>query len=322
MNRGDPVDVDSLRAEWTRDVGAALEPLGVEVDVPGTPVVVRLRPPSTTGAVVIHVPGRWGSGALWACDAPQRDLRRRPAVAGHEVVTVRWRRGARPGRGEDSQGLAAVRTKDLLDDVRAAVEVAREDRPQRPLVLCGYSMGATIAFLAAAEVGAAGLVVLDGGLPSRRDCRERTLIGARVGGEPDASRAWADRSVARLLADPVSPDVDHDRLRWRLAHDRWWPGVQVEEIRRSDPRGVDVDGRLRAFRRDILCVVATDRELMKGHRSVRTAAETGATQVHIHHAAGLTHDDIGCGAGAAADAAAAAVVGFVGEIGAKQGKAG
>jgi len=308
-------EVAARRHQWHDEVAAALGPLGVVAAT--EPAGVRLRSRAGTGLAIVDIPGRWGTGCLWARDAPRRDLRARLAESGHDVLTVRLRPAARDGAADEGDepdpALAAVRTRDLLDDISAAAALARDRLRGAPLVLCGYSIGASLAFLAAARVGADALVVLDGGLPA--------VAGFGRGDEAPhvenpGRHPRSDRQALRALrSDPDgTAAIDGDRVRWRLGHNRWWPAAPVDEIRRRSPAGLAVNERLRAFTGAILCVAATGREPLEGHRTVRTAEQTRATRIELHHAEGLSHEDVACGDDPAARALAGAVADFVATV--------
>ena len=127
------------------------------------------------------------------------------AAAGHRVVVPRlYRRGPRVLVGACSPGAEAVAAADVVDLVRG----------DTPVVLGGHSRGGFVAWLAAAQTGVDGLVVVDpvtgGGPPWARPgppppapVAPTLIIGAALGGRC----APAGRNHEQLAA--AAPDATH-----------------------------------------------------------------------------------------------------------------
>jgi pimeloyl-ACP methyl ester carboxylesterase len=281
------------RLGWRRSIERSLAP-GVVVHDPedaDAPWATWLDPVRSAGdtAAVLYLPGRWGSPHLWAVVEPDRDLRVALALQGVPSITVRYPTSATP---DDKAGISILCTSDLLAAIVAAVAVAiRLFRP-RPLVMCGYSMGASLAFLAGGLLPTAGVVALDGGLPNERlpsygfdGCLQHPFRHPR-----------AVRSALARLARTGSERSDIDR--WRLAHERWWPARQVAEVRSGNYAGrIDAGWRLRAITCPILTISAGDRDPTSDLRAERSARLTRSAVVRQLFLDGWTHDQVGASSG-------------------------
>lgn len=243
------------------------------------------------GPVVVYLPGRWCNSRLWAVEEPRSDLRVALAAAGYPTVTVGYRSSEVDGEALTPGRIATVRTRHLLADVALVVASVRRELKQRPVVLCGFSMGATLAFLAAADLPVQGVVAMDGGLPDGLT-DSHDLVPTGVLANPNRHHRHVRGALARISA-PGTPAAVKDRLRWRLAQDRWWPAAQVSEIRSGLGDDATVLGdRLRDVTCPILCFAADDRDPLDGLRAPRTAGRTRARQVRTVKLSGWCHEEV------------------------------
>ena len=219
----------------------------------------------------------------------RRDLRVRLALAGYPSLTVRYCSSTIEHPSVTTAQIAATRTHHLLADVEGCVRTARRMHPGLAVALCGFSMGASIAFLAAADAAVAALLALDGGIPATAD-RRRSARGC-------VDNPFAHARFVRLgtcaLSARTEPTEDADVLRWRLSQDLRWPMAQVEEVR----CGVLADGtpmreRLRLVTCPVLAVCAGDREPVADRRARRTAELTSATRRIAVDLPAWTHEQI------------------------------
>jgi len=307
-----PPRLDPLRASWFERLRDQVATVGIAASCTGDGTALSLAPIAVGpgAAVVVHLPGRWGTGHAWALDEPVNDLRVRLALSGHVVRTVDYRSSVTP-----THPGGAISTRSLLDLVATAVDRARSEHPDRPIVLYGYSLGAALAFLAAGTVGAAGLVVVDGGLPPIGATPDRSATDAGFVENPARSVRSA-AAAARLLGTRRGRTPDGlDRLRWRLGHGRWWPSEQIDELRALRFDGAE--SCLLALRRatcPILCLVAYDRDAPHDHRAVRTARHSATSDVRLVEAHGASHEDVAVGGWARSGRAFDDVVSFVAEL--------
>lgn len=247
--------------------------------------VISPRAPRDAERVVVFVPGRWCTPRLWALDEPARDLRVALAEAGFASVTARFR--CTPAGDGAQPAVAGVRTRELLADVASALTAAAETLGARSIVLCGYSMGASLAFLAAGRHPVAALVALDGGLPLART-RRQPAPGCVA--NPNRHPRFV-RSALALIASPLST-TSADVLRWRLSQNLWWPAGQVEEIRCGvSTAGEPLADSLRDVRCPILCVATDERDSPDRPRSVLTAQRTNAPWTRAVRLSGWRHED-------------------------------
>lgn len=239
--------------------------------------------------VLVFVPGRWCSSSLWAVDEIERDLRIRMAIAGWPSVTVRYRSSAIEFPSVTANQVAGIRTRDLVADVLGCVRVAMQMYPGLAVALCGFSMGASVAFLAATDQSVAAMLALDGGIPATAD-RPRAAPGCLE--NPYAHSRFVQAAV-RELAGAGRWQSARDVLRWRLCQDRLWPAAQVEEVR----CGVMVDGtrmleQLRQVTCPVLAVSAGDRDPLSDRRAWRTANMTSAPQRCWLDLPAWNHEDV------------------------------
>jgi pimeloyl-ACP methyl ester carboxylesterase len=238
---------------------------------------------------LVFVPGRWCSSSLWAVDEVERDLRVRMAIAGWPSVTVRYRSSAIEFPSMTADQVAGIRTHDLVADVLGCVRVAREIYPGLAVALCGFSMGASVAFLAATDQSVAALLALDGGIPAATD-GPRAAPGCLE--NPYAHPRFVQTAV-RELAGSGGCQYAKDVLRWRLCQDVLWPAAQVEEVR----CGVMIDGtriseRLRQVICPVLTVSAGDRDPVSDRRARRTVGMTSAQQHCCLDLPTWNHEDV------------------------------
>lgn len=286
---------DSAKARL-REVGVKLGELEAKQErTPGSqPVRLSIFQPthlSTPGPLVVYMPGRWCNSRLWAVDEPTSDLRVALAVAGYPTITVAYRASEASCGKVTMEDVAAVRTSHLLADVATAVTCATRAMGSRPVVLCGFSMGASLGFLAAADIKVQALVAMDGGLhtgpPQRPELADQSVI-ANPYRHPRHVRA----ALARIAA-PDTPVTVRDRMRWRLVQDRWWSAAQVGEIRSGlDVEGASLRDRLQAVTCPILCFAADDRDSHDDLRAPRTAALTRARTVRTVQLRNWLHEDV------------------------------
>jgi dienelactone hydrolase len=256
---------DSVRAR-----GSVIEPAAGLA--PGTPLVV-------------YTPGRWCNSRLWATGDTMRDIRVALAAAGYVTATVKYRcsvaeHGTMPG-----MEIAAVTTQGLLEDIAQTMSDATSRYGNRPIVLCGFSMGAALAFMAAGAGVVRGLVAIDGGLPSA------TTLPREVKGTLENPLLHPRRVRSVLSRLTMSPGLDE--LRWSLTQDRLWPARQVEEMRSGlDDLGAPLAERLEAVTCPILCVSAGGRDPENDLRAERTAHLTSTVLIRSIRRLGWSHTDL------------------------------
>lgn len=241
--------------------------------------------------LVVFVPGRWCNSQLWAVDDPLSDIRTALASRNFPSITVRYRCSSTENGSIDRIGIGAVRTSHLLEDVRTAIEAGRQSVGRRIVVLCGYSLGASLTFLSAAmEAEVGGIIALDGGLPespveytpgSSDDCVANPFTHPR----------YVRAAFSRLTAAGTSAAV-RDAIRWRMSQDRLWPSGQLNEIRSGIVDGRRIPELLRAVECPILCVAADDRDPPGKLRSIQTAFRTASTAITSVRLVGWRHEDI------------------------------
>ncbi|QYJ17281.1 hypothetical protein Rxycam_03123 [Rubrobacter xylanophilus DSM 9941] len=113
------------------------------------------------------------------------------------IASSLWRRGAsvllfdNRGRGESEGSALSLGYFERLD-ARAAVEYVLRRAPGSPLGLVGYSMGAAVAIMVAADDPRIGAVVADSPFASQRRLL-RALISRRVGPLGPPAAALAER---------------------------------------------------------------------------------------------------------------------------------
>jgi len=204
-------------------------------------------------------------------------------------------------------------TEELVAEIHAAQAAIAQRWAGAHVVLMGYSMGASLAFLACAEMEAAGLVILDGGLPDARWVDQAEPLTAASSQNP-----WLHPRGLRsaLNIDAASTDVvRQSHLRWRMTQSRHWPHGQANEIRQLRlPSGLDPVILLSRIECPVLCVAAGDRDPPEDHRSIRTARLTSARSIQIHRTP-LDHEGVASGVGLAADNVTQQVLSFVRSIG-------
>lgn len=262
---------------------AAVRPLCPDLD--GTSVLLPRR--RRGAASVVYLPGRWGNSRLWAVREPSSDPRTALVMSGLPVVTARYRCSAAEHRQVTVATMAAVTTRDLLEDIAEAIGLAASLFGPGPVVLCGYSMGAALGFLSAAHPKVRALVSLDGGLPAtaQAPCGQSGCVA-----NPSFHPRHLESALAQL-ADPVT--ARHDVLSWRISHDLLWPAAQLDEIRTGELRtGRDVSAHLAEVTCPILCVAADDRDALDDLRGPRTAACTGASDVRTILLRGWRHEEV------------------------------
>lgn len=125
----------------------------------------RLAPcEGVVGPVVLYLPGMHMNGEL-AIAQPRNDFRIYLAVAGVRTWGLDYRTHVVPpdAKPEDLGALAAWTSDVFVEDAAWAAGFVRGADPG-PLVVAGFSQGATLAYRLAArrDAGLAGLVVLDG----------------------------------------------------------------------------------------------------------------------------------------------------------------
>jgi pimeloyl-ACP methyl ester carboxylesterase len=166
----------------------------------------RLAPcEAVAGPVVLYLPGMHMNGEL-AIATPRNDLRVYLAVAGVRTWGVDYRTHAVPAdaKPEDLAALAGWTSDVFVDDAAWAAGFVRGLDPG-PLVVAGFSQGATLGYrlAARAHAGLAGLVALDGVAdpPSPPDGNGPAID---VGGSrlPFPVRRTL---LAQVLADPAAP---------------------------------------------------------------------------------------------------------------------
>lgn len=244
---------------------------------------------SASAPVLVHLPGRWGNGRRWAAERPSSDLRVALAEAGFPSVTAHYRLSPANSTDLAVDDIATVRTHHLLDDVVAAVAAAQRVYGSRPVVLCGFSLGASLGFLAAANPAVRALVALDGGLPPSGLAR---LGDVGCVANPNLHPRHVAAALARIRSTEHPAEL-RDQLRWRLGQDLWWPVAQLSEIRTGiADAGEELGGRLRTVTCPILCIAADDRDDPDDPRGPRTAARTGAEHVRTVRLRNWRHEDV------------------------------
>jgi pimeloyl-ACP methyl ester carboxylesterase len=149
-----------------------------------------------------------------------RDLRTRLAARGLRTWALDYRSHAVPADATDEElsFMSGWHAGVFTDDAAWAVEfVRRADRG--PLVVAGFSYGASIAYrLAARDQPLAGLVILDGAPPDGTPVRERRGPAIDVGG---SRLPWEARRelLTAVLQDPAgrSPVSGYDSAGAALA---------------------------------------------------------------------------------------------------------
>ncbi|NUT19795.1 MAG: alpha/beta hydrolase [Hamadaea sp.] len=202
-------------------------------------VVVVPRPGRPPAAVICFIPGRWNNVRTWTRDDVGRDFRVGLAQRGFAVGAVPFRTSRLQ---MDLANLADCRTTDLLDDIDQALLVTRRAFPELPVILAGYSLGASLACLAASrDAGLNGLILLDGGiapsgsaqpLASRHDLVRSPSWNPRFRRQAEESLADS-RNGWESVASPLITSLarDFDQLRYLMfGNDEWWPSRQIEEI--------------------------------------------------------------------------------------------
>ncbi|HJQ84120.1 MAG TPA: hypothetical protein VKA21_08595 [Candidatus Binatia bacterium] len=186
------------------DVWSCARPPGGRFDRIG---LHRVAPcDEASGPVVLYLPGMHMSGELPLGD-PRYDLRLYLAAAGLRAWGLDYRTHAVPAdaSADDLRALARWNADVFTEDAAWAAAFVRGIDPA-PLVLAGFSHGASIAYRVAArgDASLAGLVILDGvaGGPRPRDDGGPAAID--VGGSrlPYPER---QRLLAAVIADPDAP---------------------------------------------------------------------------------------------------------------------
>lgn len=178
----------------------------------GAAVSARLRRTGSGGAATpaditcLFLPGRFGTAAQYT-DDDARDIRRFLSARGVDVYTLE----PRPTPSTSSGGGEAWGTEAWLGDVARCLALLA---PRR-VVLIGHSMGAFLAYLAAARWPdrVAGVVALDGGVVAPDRAAEADL-------RPLATRLLATRPQAARLVAPGGDEEweSFSRSPQRLRH--------------------------------------------------------------------------------------------------------
>jgi pimeloyl-ACP methyl ester carboxylesterase len=257
----------------------------------GTHELTALEPSAVAhppAIAVVYLPGRWGNARLWAADEPRRDLRVALADAGFPSLTVSYACSTAARGDLPIDRVAAIRTEHLLEDVWDAVAVARDSFGISAVAVCGFSMGATLGFLAASGAGVTALVALDGGLPPT------TTRPLSVGGcldNPYLHPRHVHAALGQIASGGAGPA--RDELRWRLVQDPLWPAAQVEEVRCGiDASGVRLLDRVAGVTCPILCVGTDARDPADDLRAARTADATRAGWVRRAYLPGWRHEEV------------------------------
>jgi pimeloyl-ACP methyl ester carboxylesterase len=248
----------------------------------------------------------------------RRDLRERLAMRGLRTWALDYRTHAVPAdaTAEELSAMDGWTADVFTDDAAWAADfVRRADRG--PLVVAGFSYGASIAYrLAARNEALAGLVILDGAPPDGTPLRERSgpaidvgsnrlpfeerrqLLAAvardpagssPVAGYPSAGAALADivytsrsfggRGGLSAARDGVT-DVS-DLAALLTTYDRWWPSAALGGPAVAPSHRV----RVLAFAAENMGPQWVDR--------VRTGARTwGGEQAIVHELPGHGHVDV------------------------------
>jgi hypothetical protein len=191
------------------DVWTCARPPGGRFDRVGLRRVARCE--GATGPVVLYLPGMHMNAELPITD-PRHDLRLTLADAGMRAWGLDYRTHSVPADATptDLQALDAWTADVFTDDAAWAAGFVR-GADSGPLFIAGFSQGAAIAYLLAArtEVAPAGLLILDGALPSggtpRGDGPAIDVGSTRL--------PWAERQrlMITVLTDPeaASPIVGY-----------------------------------------------------------------------------------------------------------------
>src|SRR5919202_1668507 len=133
------------------------------------------------GSTISHYSSNGVTGVLRPCRLPNRRARYHCVGIGAAL----WRRGANVllfdhrGRGSSEGGLMSLGYFETLDAL-AAVGYALSRAPEVPVGVIGYSMGASVALIAAARDERVGAVVADSPFASERGLL-RALLSKQLG---------------------------------------------------------------------------------------------------------------------------------------------
>lgn len=254
------------------------------------------RPP--TGCFY-YLPGRWQSAAPWT-PVPARDIRCALAIAGVSTVSLEYRCA---DLQKQSDRLAEVSTRDLLDDLSACVQWGTETLRAPILGLGGFSLGATLAVLAVLtrpDFYPDSLVLLDGGLalgitPSGDAPTSSILMNpvTPLFGLPDGGAGnrlvHPDDRFRRLVDSSLVDALQLDYLR---AMYDLWPAGQVREMQAIAKTAVHEGARLSTPEVRRAFAVYTNSGAGRVLPSVRNFSETSSMNTVIELPAAWRHGDV------------------------------
>ncbi|TFD54379.1 alpha/beta fold hydrolase [Cryobacterium sp. Hh11] len=247
-----------LRASWSgiylqspADAGLTSMDIEIQTDVGPAPawLIPSEGPPSTTWAIHIHGLGSTRAGTLRGVQVASE--------AGLTSLVVTYRNdgeGPHVGSGRSELGAAEV------DDVRAAVEYARENGAGS-VILFGWSMGAAIALQLAAEPQLRGIVtglvlespILDWVATIKSNCVRAGLpawAGALV-------VPWLNsRPLARLVG--LANQIELRSFDWIARADELTVPMQILHGTFDTSSPFALSTHVRALRSDIVALEASD----------------------------------------------------------------
>lgn len=173
--------------------------------------------------VFFYLPGTNMNGQVAVADE-RHNLWLYLATRGVDVFTMDYRTAVVPADPPaDLSFMAAWTTAAFLDDIAAAVALAKQVSGRERVFLGGFSRGVSLAYLHAArrwKADVCGLVMLDGGLKD-----------PRPDGSVDLTKARAEMDATRVFASDLA-----GRSGWEGRH-------QLMQRAAADPPGAATDGR-------------------------------------------------------------------------------
>lgn len=193
---------------------------------------------SNSSASVFFVHGRWHNASLWDRNG-KRDPRWQLAAHGITVFTFDPTPAFLPSSPAAPLAMD-YRVNHVIAQVRLAVDYIETRLPDKPMVVMGYSMGASLAILCPWSDFAkrpAGMILLDGGLAPDGGAKNRAPSAVPPVAFAE-NPAWEKRFRQAALSDGLGEESylcrfvpDDPCIRaFLLSGNRWWPESLAREI--------------------------------------------------------------------------------------------